>query len=359
MSEFTFDDKGLDSQNQPQGENLSGTELVTSDSTVSDLSKPDLSSYDRFVIAFSGGKDSMALLLHLLELGVPRKKIQLHHHLVDGKEGSTLMDWPITESYCEAVAKAFGVPITFSHRVGGFEREMLRKDSATAPVSIPWTDGGQKLIGGNGPSNTRMKFPQVSADLQTRWCSGTLKIDVFDRYVGNHPQFLTGRTLVLTGERAEESKARSRYKPFEPHRADNRNGKRVRRELDVWRAVHAWSEKDVWEIMERWKVVAHPAYYLGWGRCSCRTCIFGSKDQWATVRAIAPVQFNTIASYEKTFAVTIHRKQTITQLADAGIPYQTEPFWVEIANATKFDIPVLTDNWKLPKGAYGESCGPT
>lgn len=52
------------------------------------------SSYDVVIVAFSGGKDSLACLLHLLELGVPRSKIELWHHDVDGREGSTLMDWP-------------------------------------------------------------------------------------------------------------------------------------------------------------------------------------------------------------------------------------------------------------------------
>jgi len=60
----------------------------------------DLASYDVIIVAFSGGKDSAACVLHLLDLGVPKHKIELWHHLVDGREGSTLMDWPCTEAYC-------------------------------------------------------------------------------------------------------------------------------------------------------------------------------------------------------------------------------------------------------------------
>ena len=33
--------------------------------------RPDLGDYRRFVVAFSGGKDSLAALLHLISLGVP------------------------------------------------------------------------------------------------------------------------------------------------------------------------------------------------------------------------------------------------------------------------------------------------
>jgi len=40
--------------------------------------------YDLFLVSFSGGKDSVACYLHLLELGIPPEKIQLWHQLVDG-----------------------------------------------------------------------------------------------------------------------------------------------------------------------------------------------------------------------------------------------------------------------------------
>jgi hypothetical protein len=53
---------------------------------------PDLASYDHILVAYSSGKDSQACLLYLLELGVPREKIECQHHLVDGREGPSLMD---------------------------------------------------------------------------------------------------------------------------------------------------------------------------------------------------------------------------------------------------------------------------
>lgn len=318
---------------------------------------PNLHDYDRILVAFSGGKDCEACVLHLLDMGVDPSRIHLHHHLVDGRE-SKLMDWPITEAYCRAFAKAFGMQISFSWRVGGFEREMLRQNSATAPSAIPDGDG-HRLIGGNGPLNTRRMFPQLSASLATRWCSSYCKISLMDSWIVNDPQFMNGKTLVVTGERAEESASRAKYLQFEPHRSDNRHGKRVRRWVDHWRPVHGWSEQRVWEIIERYRLVAHPAYYLGYGRCSCRCCIYGSKNQWATVKVIAPAQFKQIAAYEQEFGVTIHRTETVEQRACAGKPYALDPFWVRLANSEVFDIPVITENWVLPAGAYGESCGPT
>ncbi|WP_234265151.1 phosphoadenosine phosphosulfate reductase domain-containing protein [Hydrogenophaga sp. NFH-34] len=320
---------------------------------------PDLGIYDRFLVFMSGGKDSLACILRLLDLGVPASKIELHHHLVDGVEGSKLMDWPVTNAYSRAVADALGMEYRTSWREGGFEREMLRQDAPTAPVWIPDDNGGHRRVGGNGPLGTRLKFPQVSANLSVRWCSSALKIDVGARYLTNHPKFTHGKTLVLTGERAQESTARSRYASFEPHRSDLRSGRKYQRHIDHWRPLHQWSEQQVWAIIERHRVLPHPAYYLGWGRTSCRQCIFGSKDQWATVKAIAPRNLAVIANHERTFGVTIHRKDDVLTLARKGTPYTTNPYWVDIANSESFDLPVIVENWVLPQGAYGESCGPT
>ncbi len=108
---------------------------------------PDLSTYDRILVAFSGGKDSICCLLRLLDLGVPRDRIELHHHLVDG--GRSLFDWPVTESYCRKFAQAFDLPIYMSWLEGGLEREMCRKDQPKAPTHFETPDGEQ-ISGGQG-----------------------------------------------------------------------------------------------------------------------------------------------------------------------------------------------------------------
>lgn len=321
--------------------------------------RPDLSDYERIVVFFSGGKDSVACVLHLLELGADRSRIELHHHDVDGREGSTLMDWPVTRSYVQAAGDALGLPVFFSWKVGGFEREMLRENCGTAPITFTRGDGTLVTMGGDrSKANTRRKFPQVSADLRTRWCSSVVKIECGDRLLNNDERFLDGKTLVITGERAEESAGRAKYATFEPHRRDNRNG-RKKRWIDHWRPVHAWKEPEVWSIMERWRVFAHPAYWVGLGRASCMSCIFGSARQWATMRRHAPVHFRRIANYETEFGVTIHRTKSVEQQADSAAPYPTSEQWMPLALSEHFDRPFFMDEWMQPAGAYGESCGPT
>jgi len=326
------------------------------------LGSPELRSYDRIIVAFSGGKDSVASLLTLIEAGVPRERIELYHHQVDGG-GRPFVDWPSTTGYCRAVARALGVPLYLSWKEGGFEREMLRDNAPTAPIHFETPDGSIGCAGGKGPCGTRLRFPQVSGDLGCRWCSSYPKIDVMAALVRAQDRFLDKRTLILTGERAQESRARARYAVFEPDRTDTRTGVRRRRHVDHWRPVHRLNEAEIWARLRRHGIVPAPAYRLGWSRLSCLACIFGGPDQWASLRHIAPDWFMRIAAYERRFGRTIHRTLSITELADRGKPYVAavgqpdlacaalRPGWAE-------PVHVAPAAWVLPAGAFGKSAGP-
>lgn len=172
-------------------------------------------------------------------------------------------------------------------------------------------------------------------------------------------RFRTPRTLLVSGERAAESTARAKYTEFGPDEADTRDAAKVRRHVDRWLAVHAWSEREVWQIIARWRIAPHPAYLVGFGRTSCMKCIFGGPDQWASVRALDPRGFEKVASYERAFGVTIKRKHALPVVADAGTPYPYTPEHAAMALASSYDHPIIVDRWRLPLGAFGDSLGPT
>lgn len=324
----------------------------------------DIHNYDKYIVCFSGGKDSIALHLHLLEMGVDPSKIELWHHDIDGEvTDKNFMDWPITKAYCEAYARAFNVPLYFSWREGGFKREMLRENQPTGDTFFE--DENHNVIRiesrkGERYNNTRRKFPQVTADLSTRWCSAYLKIDICASAIRNQDRFKGIRTLVLTGERGEESSARGAYNILEADRSDLRNGKSPRH-VDHFRPIRDWNEKEIWAIMEKYSVRPHPAYQMGFGRVSCMKCIFGNADQFASAFAIDPEGTKEVANYEKEFGVTIKRKESVEELVAKGTPYEAiSPELSKLAMMRIFpeDIIMEAGTWVLPAGAFGESCGP-
>jgi 3'-phosphoadenosine 5'-phosphosulfate sulfotransferase (PAPS reductase)/FAD synthetase len=338
-----------------------------------------LNQYDNIIVSFSGGKDSVACVLYLLELGVPPDRIELWHQCVDGRPGvdERMWDWPCTESYCESFARAFGMRLLFQWKEKGFLGEMTKLDRPTAPAAFQMLDGTIKTAGGKGDPGTRLTFPAMSADLMTRWCSAYLKIDVAKKVFTNDPRFENARSLILTGERRQESGNRARYAEATDY------GSTRKRTTHQWRAILPWFEQDVWEIFERYRVRPHPAYYLGWSRVSCLPCIFGDPNQWRTIQEIAPRLFNRLAGLEDKFYVAareipnhpfahdpnfngyLRRGESLGEAAARGesypIPYGDRHLKLGLAEHLPEGYARLADGetWVTPMGAYGHSGGPT
>ena len=174
----------------------------------------------------------------------------------------------------------------------------------------------------------------------------------------NQDRFIGARTLFLSGERAEESPGRAKYAEFEPDDAHLSGGK-IERHIDRWRAVHKWSERDVWDIMARHSIFPHPCYRLGWSRCSCSACIFNNADAFASYRLIFPEMFDVLSGYEEQFGRTIKRNMSLPVLADKGTPFKMDPEDIRLAKSTTWERSMILDPWELPRGAFAEGSGPT
>ena len=322
----------------------------------------DLLSYDRYIVSYSGGKDSTALLLFLLDNGVPKERIELWHQEIDGR-GPSLFDWEVTRDYCRKVGEAFGVPVLFQWKDGGFTREMLRRDALTAPVLFELPDGTVSKAGGDrGTPSTRLKFPQPSPDLRVRWCSAYLKIDVCATAIRHQERFRGIRTLVLSGERGEESPQRARYAVVEPDRADLRNGRNPRL-VDRFRPIRDWKERDVWDILEKHRVRPHPCYQMGFGRCSCKFCVFGNATQFASAACVSPNQMDTLIRFEKDFGHTLKRDTDLASLIRKGRSYDAITDELKaLATSYEYSVPVIVpegETWRLPDGAFRKCGGPS
>jgi 3'-phosphoadenosine 5'-phosphosulfate sulfotransferase (PAPS reductase)/FAD synthetase len=365
-----------------------------------------LTDYDYIIVSFSGGKDSVACALHLLELGIPPNRIELWHQAVDGRphHDRRMWDWPCTESYCEAFAAAFGTRLLYQWKEGGFIGELTKYNTPTAPTTFQLLDGREMTAGGGGKPGTRLAYPAMSADLRTRWCSAYLKIDVAKKVFTNDPRFEGKRALIITGERRQESGNRSKYASAVDYSSTRT------RTVHQWRPILSWFEQDVWEIMQRYRVSPHPAYYLGWSRVSCLPCIFGNPDQWASVREVSPGVFDRMATLEDKFYVAakeipshswsvesqraryetseakrqakdpmgyqpkafepkpfdgyLRKGESLREAADRGTSYVVaDSEWLELGMSEEFPLDMILvppdKEWETPKGAFGHSGGPT
>lgn len=318
----------------------------------------DWSAYAKIAVAFSGGKDSLACVLRLLKLGCEPERIVLMHHDIDGREGSELYDWAITRDYCRQVADHLGIELRFSWLKGGFEGELFRDGTPKAPIRFELPDGSVGETGGKGKPNTRRRHPAKGANLQTRWCSAVLKIDVGAAAIRNDPTFNGGESyLVVTGERREESAGRATYAEIEAHRTNCAS-----RDVTHWRAVIDMGEEEIWDLIREHGILPHPCYQLGFGRCSCAFCIFASPDQLASLREMMPERFERHAAIETELGHTVDAKLTLPQTADKGSSFVGDKSAAlkALAQSETFDAPIACDpsEWTLPAGAFGDSAGP-
>jgi 3'-phosphoadenosine 5'-phosphosulfate sulfotransferase (PAPS reductase)/FAD synthetase len=341
-----------------------------------------LEEYDLIVVLFSGGKDSMAAYWVLREFGVPKERIELWHHDIDGGHPYRTMDWPVTQSYNRAFAEAEGLTLRTSWRVNGFFGELYRI-GASYPVEF---EDGQRVVACRLSDKQRrseelrektlatlderselrsfgyrMKFPAKSGDLARRWCSAYLKIDVADMVIRNL-NMENIKVLVVSGERRGESAGRAKYNEIELHRT-NATAK-AKRLVHQWRPVIDYSERDVWEVLRRHGITPHPCYSAGWNRCSCMMCIFSLPRHWAGIKELFPEQYEAMRQDEITLGFTIDNKKNLDEYtgdAVSCVSHSDERALRQLraGQFTKEDIYTPARVWEFPAGAFkGADGGP-
>ena len=331
-----------------------------------------LEEYDLVAVLLSGGKDSIACYYKLLELGVPKGKIEFWHHDIDGGHPSRRMDWRCTHNYVRSFAEAEGVPLRLSWRVNGFFGELYRI-GASEPVEWLDPETGEVMrckLSQNyikcreikekatddmeeelKKLGDRMKFPAKTGDLSRRWCSAYLKIMVADTVMSNLSRLkqleeLGGKRHMFPAKggthqgrwcsgnlkaavqdsvtsNLEKTRANVKVLVVSGERRGESSGRAKYNEMEIhrtnaeakahrlvhqWRPVIDYSEKDVWEVLKRHNVNPHPCYRAGWNRCSCAMCIFSTPKLFAGIRELYPEEYAALKQDEATLGFTLDNK---------------------------------------------------
>jgi 3'-phosphoadenosine 5'-phosphosulfate sulfotransferase (PAPS reductase)/FAD synthetase len=197
----------------------------------------------RHILLVSGGKDSTALALYMRD---KRPDIEFEYLFCD-----THKELPETYEYLARIEAYLGRPITrLSSGLGerGFDHFL-------------------KIYGGYLPS------PKM------RWCTRQLKIEPFERHVGDDP------VLLYVGIRADERRSgyistKENITPVFPFKDDG------------------LTKADIVRILEE-SGVGLPKYYEWRSRSGCYFCFFQQRAEWVRLRERHPDLFEEAKGYEK------------------------------------------------------------
>lgn len=197
----------------------------------------------RHILLLSGGKDSTALALYMRD---KYPEIDLEYVFND-----TQKELPETYDYLAKIEAYLGKPVTrLSSDLGerGFDHYL-------------------KIHGNYLPS------PNM------RWCTVKMKIEPFEKYLGDDPAYL------YIGIRADERREgylsnRPNVIPKYPFREDGIN------------------REDVFRILEE-SGVGLPEYYEWRSRSGCYFCFFQRRSEWVGLKERHPELFQIAKNYEK------------------------------------------------------------
>jgi len=290
--------------------------LLAKASAVSDQDL-DLSSYDLIVVSSSAGKDSQAMLDHVVRLAdaadFPRDRIVVAH--ADLGE----MEWPGVRELAEEQAHHYGLRFEVVHKI----------DKQGNRVSL--LDHIRR----------RGMFPGAGC----QYCTAEHKRDPIDRLItqlcNEIRPTLDGRkgvrVLSCLGIRAEESKRRSKQAPITPAQVNGKwsSGCSARKVKTTWFPIYDWTTEQVWQTIRESGVRHHQAYDLGMPRLSCVFCVFAPEAALLVAGENNRPLLDRYVQVERETGHTFRHKFTIESVRD------------KLDAGERGDLSTVDDHWDM------------
>jgi 3'-phosphoadenosine 5'-phosphosulfate sulfotransferase (PAPS reductase)/FAD synthetase len=237
-----------------------------------------------FAVNHSGGKDSQAQLIKLLEV-IPAGQIVVVH--ADLGE----VEWKGARELAEKQAADAGVPFIVARPVTSF-LQMVERRFATKPGVPSWPSA------------------------EYRQCTSDLKRGPIDRELRRYAKAHGFTTIVsCVGIRALESDARSKLEAFKINKRNTIAG----RQWFDWLPIFDLTTADVFATIATAGQEPHWAYGAGNERLSCVFCIMGSRRDLANGAKQRPELLAKYVELEQRTGYTMHmsRKPLLELIAEA------------------------------------------
>ena len=215
-------------------------------------------------INHSGGKDSQAMTIKLIEAGIPRDQLIIVHATLGEVE------WPGTISHIRKTT--FGLPLVKARPRRSFFEMVRARGMFPSP-----------------------RYRQCTSDQKRGPIERELR-----RYLAANARF-AGRIVSAMGMRAEESAAR-RSRPVVSLNA--RNSVAGRTWID-WLPIHGLTRREVFDTIAAAGQEPHWAYGRGMSRLSCSFCIMSSLADLRCAARLRPDLLSTYMALEDEIGHTL------------------------------------------------------
>jgi 3'-phosphoadenosine 5'-phosphosulfate sulfotransferase (PAPS reductase)/FAD synthetase len=229
-----------------------------------------------FVANHSGGKDSQAMLIRLLEIVPVHQLLVVHASLGEA-------EWKGALEHAQQQAVAAGLPFVVAHAVKTFF-DMVEHRFAVRP----------------GPNSSC--WPSAS----NRQCTSDLKRGPIEREVRRYAkEHGFSRIVSCMGIRGQESPGRAKRPTF----SRNVRGSIAGRDWYEWLPIHDLTTDQVFQTIAGAGQSAHWAYGAGNQRLSCVFCIMGSPRDLANGARHRPDLYAKYREIEQRTGYTMHQSR--------------------------------------------------